>query len=569
MIMRYHALATDYDGTLATDERVPAEVIQSLKSLKASGRKLIMVTGRELKDLQRVFPEYGIFDRIVAENGALIFNPATLKERLLGKRPPEEFIQKLKELNVTSLSVGRVIVATWEPHQAAVLNAIKETGLEYQVIFNKGAVMVLPPGINKAKGLHEAIKSMGLSEHNIVAIGDAENDNAMLQSAECAVAVSNALPQVKIIADWITTKPRGEGVSELISELLKDDLAPLDKKLSRHFLELGKCKDGSEFWISPHGQRMLLAGTSGSGKTTLTAAFVERLIEKQYQFCLVDPEGDYLDMEGVVTIGDSSQPPIIANIIQLLSQASQSVVVCILAIQLGERPAFFNKLLSQIVTLQHSTGHPHFMILDEAHHLIPKEVPESFYNFQDGFTNFLAITTKPGLVNHNFLKRINTTLTMGDVPGQTMAEFAAITNRKIKVKKDVIIDKGEVLVWQKTISETVVVTCSIPGHLLQRHKRKYATGDMGLNSFYFRGPDHKLNLKANNLHSFIQMASGVDDETWLYHLQRNDYTNWLRASVNDEDLALSVQKSGAQEQNAAVSRATIFKLIRDRYTAAA
>lgn len=219
--MRYHVLATDYDGTLATDEHVPVEVIETLKSLKASGWKIIIVTGRKLDDLQRVFPEYGIFDSIVAENGALIFDPATLEERLLGERPPAAFIQKL---NVDPIFIGQVIVATREPHQAAVLEAIKETGLEYQVIFNKGAVMVLPPGINKAKGLHEALKGMGLSEHNTVAVGDAENDNSMLQSAECAVAVSNALPQVKAIADWITAKPRGEGVSELIGELLKDDL---------------------------------------------------------------------------------------------------------------------------------------------------------------------------------------------------------------------------------------------------------------------------------------------------------------------------------------------------------
>jgi len=567
--MRYHVLATDYDGTLATDERVPVEVIEALKRLKASGRKLIMVTGRELDDLKRVFPDYGMFDRIVAENGALIFDPATLEERMLGEPPPEMFIQKLKELKVTPVSVGRVIIATWEPHQATVLEAIKATGLEYQVIFNKGAVMILPPGINKAKGLHEALKSLGLSEHNTVAIGDAENDNAMLQSAECAVAVNNALEQVKVTADWTTKGPRGGGVTELINRLLKDDLAGLDNKLSRHFMELGKCRDGSTFRISPYGRCMLLAGTSGSGKTTLTAAFVERLLEKQYQFCLIDPEGDYLDMAGVITIGDSSQPPIVENVIQLLMHASQSVVVCILAIQLAERPAFFNKLLGQLVTLQHSTGHPHFMILDEAHHLIPKEVPESFYNFQDGFTNFLAITTQPELVNHNFLQRINTAITMGDQPGQIMAEFADLTHTAIKVEKDLIISKGEVLVWQKALNHTVVVTCSIPGHLLQRHKRKYATGDMGLNSFYFRGSENKLNLKANNLHTFIQMGSGVDDETWLYHLRRSDYTNWLRASVNDEELALSVQKSGAEQQNATASRKTIFKLIRDRYTAAA
>jgi HAD superfamily hydrolase (TIGR01484 family) len=567
--MRYLVLATDYDGTLAVDEKVSAQVLQSLVLLKASGRKLIMVTGRELGDLQRVFPEYKLFDRIVAENGALVFNPETLEKKLSGKRPPDAFIQKLKELNVHPFSVGEVIVATWEPHQGAVLNAIKETGLEYQIIFNKGAVMVLPPGINKETGLRLALLDLGLSEHNTVAIGDGENDNAMLRAAECAVAVNNALPQVKAFADWVTSKNRGEGVSELVGQLLQNDLSILSQNLTRHYIDLGHCSDGSVFRISPYGQTVLLAGTSGSGKTTLTAAFAEKLIEKQYQFCLIDPEGDYLEIEGAITIGDSSQPPIIENVIQILSQPAQNLVVCVLAIDLNDRPAFFKKLSTAVIGLRNATGHPHFIIVDEAHHLIPKDTPAAYFNFQEDFNNFFAITTRPDLINQDFLKRINVAITMGESPGSTMKNFASIIEKKITVPKNIVINTGEVLVWQKARKDTLVVTCSIPGHLLHRHKRKYATGDMGTNSFYFKGPFNKLNLKANNLITFIQMGKGVDDETWLYHLRRNDYFNWFRGSVKDEGLAREAESAGQKEQSADVSRKAIFKLIQDRYTATA
>ena len=567
--MRYHVLATDYDGTLAVDEKVPAGVLKSLVLLKASGRKLVMVTGRELGELQKVFPDYKLFDRIVAENGALIYNPETLEKKLLGKRPPDAFIQKLKELKVQPFSVGEVIVATWEPNQAAVLNAIKETGLEYQIIFNKGAVMVLPPGINKATGLHGALLDMGLSEHNTVAIGDGENDNAMLRAAECAVAVNNALPQVKAFADWVTSKNRGEGVSELAGQLLKDDLSIFGPNLSRHYIDLGQCSDGSVFHISPYGHTVLLAGTSGSGKTTLTAAFAEKLIGKQYQFCLIDPEGDYLEIEGAITIGDSSQPPIIENVIQILSQPAQNLVVCILAIELNDRPAFFKKLLTAVTGLRNATGHPHFIIIDEAHHLIPKDTPVEFFNFQESFNNFFAITTRPDLINPDFLKRINVAITMGESPGLTMKNFATVTNTKIIVPKNIVIEVGEVFVWQKARKDTLIVTCSIPGHLLHRHKRKYAAGDMGNNSFYFKGPENKLNLKANNLITFIQMGKGVDDDTWLYHLHKNDYFNWFRGSVKDEGLARDAEGIGQNEQNADASRKAIFKLIQDRYTATA
>src|ERR1700746_3347142 len=113
--MRYHALACDYDGTLASDGIVHPHTLEALERLRKSGRKLILVTGRELGDLLQVFPGAEIFDRIVAENGALIYRPETREEKVLGEPPPEKFIEYLREKNVTPLSVGHSIVATWEP----------------------------------------------------------------------------------------------------------------------------------------------------------------------------------------------------------------------------------------------------------------------------------------------------------------------------------------------------------------------------------------------------------------------------------------------------------------------
>lgn len=129
-------LATDYDGTLAEDGVVSDATYAALERLKQTGRKLIMVTGRELADLERVFPALDIFDRVVAENGALIYTPASKKERLLAPAPPAEFVDRLKRRGVAPLSVGRCVVATWEPQETAVLSEIKELGLELEIIFN-------------------------------------------------------------------------------------------------------------------------------------------------------------------------------------------------------------------------------------------------------------------------------------------------------------------------------------------------------------------------------------------------------------------------------------------------
>ncbi len=172
--MRYFVLATDYDGTIATDGRVNEKTLAAIERLRASGRKLILVTGRQLDDLQQVFERLDLFDYVVAENGALLYSPATRQEKLLGSQPPQEFIQALRDRHVDPLSVGRVIVATWHPHETTVLETIRDLGLELQVIFNKGAVMVLPSGINKAAGLLAALAELKLSPHNVVGVGDAE-----------------------------------------------------------------------------------------------------------------------------------------------------------------------------------------------------------------------------------------------------------------------------------------------------------------------------------------------------------------------------------------------------------
>ena len=116
--MHYLALACDYDGTIAWDGRVNSDTLKALEALRKSGRKLILVTGRELDDLEKVFPRLDLFDRVVTENGALLYHPATREQKLLAEPPPEQFIKELIKRRPVELSVGRVIVATRRPHEA-------------------------------------------------------------------------------------------------------------------------------------------------------------------------------------------------------------------------------------------------------------------------------------------------------------------------------------------------------------------------------------------------------------------------------------------------------------------
>jgi hydroxymethylpyrimidine pyrophosphatase-like HAD family hydrolase len=564
--MRFHVLATDYDGTLADQGWVGPDVLNKLKEFQITGRRKVLVTGREMKDLISVFPEYKVFDYIVAENGAVIHETATGKEELLGPEPDAVFIRSLEERGVYPMSVGKVIIATWEPHEQAVLEVIKASGSERQVIFNKGAVMILPPGINKATGLQHLLRQLHLSLHNTVGVGDAENDGALLQASECAVAVNNALPGLKAVADLVTDNAHGQGVMELMDKIITTDLAELDGKMQRHYLDLGVLEDGKPFLISPYRSGILLAGVSGSGKTTFTVSITESLIQRGYQFCLIDPEGDYLQLPGAVVVGDEHVTPPLDQIKELLKERAQNLVICTLAISLDDRPPFFSKFLTMFHELRKEYGHPHWLLLDEAHHLLPAPAAIVSNGLPDDLNNFIIISTSPHALHPSTLSRIGMVITLGKDASHPIEMFCDAL--KIPMPDGVpILGENEIAVWEKERDlSPYKAKVKLPTQLLQRHKKKYATGDMSYNSFVFTGPENKQHLVANNLMMFVHLAEGIDEQTWMFHLERKDFSRWFEHTVHDPELAEAAREA-ERMNDAGASKKHIIDNVNQRYTA--
>lgn len=540
--MRYLALASDYDGTLAHDGVVDADTIQALERLLRSGRSLILVTGRELADLQSVFPRLDLCERVVADNGAVIYNPATREKRILAKRPPQSFLDSLRNRGVPGVSSGDVIVATWRPHETQVMEAIRESGLELQIVFNKEAVMILPSGVNKMSGLCAAIEELKLSRHNIAAVGDAENDHAFLESCECSVAVANAIPALKERADFVTQGERGAGVTELIDKILDNDLSDLAAKLGGESILIGQA-DGQPVTLPRYGANVLVCGQSGSGKSSLVTGLLERIMDKEYQVCLIDPEGDYEGLQGCRTVGEQKLAPSLKQIKEALEEPETQVVVNLLGVSTADRPDCFASLVAEIQELRIRTGRPHWLVIDEAHHVLPKNWAPSSPELVDQLSNIVLITVHPGHVSPAALSKVNAVIVVGREPKTLLDEFARTIDVAVPDADTRDLERGEALVWVREENRVIPVVKAEPSRSEHhRHKRKYAAGELEEDrSFYFRGPDASLNLRARNLNTFVQLAEGVDQKTWLFHLKRHDYSRWLRQSLKDSELADQIE----------------------------
>lgn len=218
--MRFRLLATDFDGTLARRGEVGTRGANALARWRRAGGLLAMVTGRELDEIREIYPGLVDFDIVVAENGAMLYWPATGRERPLGEPPPPEFVAALRARGVAPMSAGRIIVAAWLPDEELVVDVIREMGLQVEISCNKGSIMVLPIGVNKLSGLRAALGELGVAAADTVGFGDAENDIPFLDVCGFSVAVGNALDLVKAVADHVTRSTHGEGLAEAVDLLL-------------------------------------------------------------------------------------------------------------------------------------------------------------------------------------------------------------------------------------------------------------------------------------------------------------------------------------------------------------
>ena len=183
--------------------------------------------------------------------------------------------------------------------------------------------------------------------------------------------------------------------------------------------------------------------------------------------------------------------------------------------------------------------------------------------------SWALVTVHPAHLHASELALIDTVAVVGSAPDEVLLELSSVAGFPRLPPHEVAPQPGQIVVWSREKPDELATLTALESRQeRRRHQRKYAVGELGPDkSFYFRGPSGALNLKAHNLALFLQMADGIDPETWRFHLERNDYSTWLREAVKDSELADEVFAIESHvTPDADTSRALVRKAIDRRYT---
>jgi len=559
----FRVIALDYDGTIAEHDRVHPPVLDAVAALRRQRRKVLLCTGRRIEELRSVFPDVDRhFDAIVAENGGLI---VMASETIWSADPiAEELDQALIDAGVP-FERGDVLIATYSSHAAAVRGAIEVLGLEAQLVYNRGALMVLPPGVSKGSGLLHAFGLLEVSRHSAIGIGDAENDHSLLQTCEVGVATGNAVPGLKAHADLCLEEPNGPGVAAFLrGPVLRGELSVRPKRWQ---IELGQDAAGVPAQIPGSGVNVLIAGASCSGKSRLAGLIVERLVSRQYAVCVLDAEGDHTSLEklaGVITMGGLDPLPRPERIAALVRNRFSSIVIDMSMLAPDAKRVYAANVIRELHRLRRERGYPHWIIVEEADQLIP---PEGLQPGQDEtLIAHCLVTHRPAVLPETLLAGIDVVLAL---PG---AERFA----HVPANEEVIPDGAEPFVLQP--GEALLATAdgvmkfevgprAIP-HV--RHQQKYLHAQVPAHRRFYFGHGDGDRPSAANVAEFRDEIRRATTNVLREHLEAGDFSRWVLEVIADDELGArlrGIERWFHTDPDADVeaARTAAIAAIRDRY----
>jgi hydroxymethylpyrimidine pyrophosphatase-like HAD family hydrolase len=369
--MRLSVIALDYDGTVATRDVMSAAVREVVSTARRSGLLVVLATGRLLEELRRVAGDLRGFDGVVAENGAVLYMPSNGHTTVLAPGIPLAYLAELRRLGVPH-QAGYCLVDADANDAPVLLNVIRSLELPLVLQFNGGRVMTVPQGVSKATGLRSLLTALRQSPHNMLAIGDAENDHELLRLAEVGAAVEWGSPALRGAADVIVPGAGPPAVADYLAELVESRQLPMPMRARRR-LKLGTATDGRDVSLGMRGRNLLVAGDARSGKSWAAGLLCEQLILQGYSVCIIDPEGDYRVLEalpGVTVVRPHDRLPNPSDLVRALRYPDNSLVIDLSSQSPADKREYISAILPVLNAVRRRTGLPHRIVVDEAHYFL-------------------------------------------------------------------------------------------------------------------------------------------------------------------------------------------------------
>ncbi len=549
--MRLRVIATDYDGTIAIDGVLDPAVRTAIANARKRGVLVVIVTGRILSELRHVAGCLDFVDGVVAENGAVVALPNG-HSTLLGASPPLALIEKLTERGI-DFKVGRCVVEMDAEFANVAIELIRKLELPLSITFNRGRMMLLPGSISKSGGLRALLDTLGVSVHNAVGIGDAENDHELLSCCEHGVAVSWGSSRLKSAAGHVIEGDGPSAVARYIERISSDIRLPLETTTHRKLI-LEEVEGQTPFEIAIRGRNVLVAGDTKSGKSWLAGLLIEQQILQGYTVYAFDPEGDYSSLAALpntVVLGGGRLLPH-GDDLSMLLQQGLSVILDLSHLQHHEKRDYIQRHMPLVANYRRDRGFPHRILLDECHYFLDGSHDEELMDPDlEGYT---LVTYRPSLLPSSVLKLID-----------VVAVTRLVEQREVDALRDILdgtqheaLDThswygqlGKLGITEAALLPPTteaegkvrlfIVSPRLTTHV--RHRTKYFDIPVpDARRFVFTDNGHPVGKTAATLRELSSAAKQVSPEVLSNHNKSHDFSRWIASLFCDHDLANDVRQ---------------------------
>jgi hypothetical protein len=571
--MRFSVLVLDYDGTIARNGVLDAQVRTAIGEARGRGIVVVLATGRILAELRRVAGDLRFVDAVVAENGAVAAFPESGHSmRLAGPAPPE-LAAKILAMGIPA-EIGESVIEAGAEHAQEILTLIQELELPQVIVFNRGRLMVLPSGVNKATGLREALRALRLSPHNAIAIGDAENDHDLLEVCELGVAVAWGSPALKDRADMVLAGEGPPAVAKYIQEVAHQPrLAP--ELTGRRHLLLGSGPNGEPVSLAVQGRNVLVVGDPKSGKSWVAGLLCEHLILKRYSVCVIDPEGDYTGLEAlprVIVLGGTKEGPSPRELRVALRYPDVNMILDLSMMSHQRKKAYIHSLLPALAGIRRRYGVPHRIVLDEAHYFLGEGDGVNMLDLE--MSGYTLVTYHPSRL-HPEVRAASEAVIVTRLTDPREQEHLARWRREEMDFREAAggLELGEALVLPKadTCADIPCAPCVI--QLAQRltphirHRKKYLDVPVAEDRAFVFILSGRPPMRAQTLREFTAVVATLTDAELKAHLDRHDFSRWIAGVFGDDVLAAELHNLEQQYRDAKLPdlNGAIISAIENRY----